>query len=216
MRSDKDIIKTTPKNSTSLGAVFSTAYLPPVSYFIAWYRADKRLLEAHENYNKQSYRNRCRIVGANGVETLSIPIEGSGNKHIWDVRISPHGNWQNIHFRAIRSAYSSSPFYEFYEDDFVRFYENKWSFLWDYNLELLTLILQLLDIDGAFNLTEKYKTDYTEYVDFRELIHPKKQIVSEAEPYYQVFDQRHGFQKDMSVIDLLFNRGNEAIFTLIG
>ena len=170
-------------------------------------------LEACENYVKQSYRNRCRIATANGVETLSIPVEGnSGQKNpIRDVRISSHGNWQQTHWRAITSAYMNSPFFEYYQDDFRPFYENKWTFLWDYNLELLTLILRLLEIDPAIKQTEKYQFEFPEVYDFREIIHPKKDPIFTTGSYYQVFENKFGFLPDLSIIDLLFNMGNESI-----
>ena len=184
---------------------FSTAYLPPVSYFIAMMRSGKVELEAHENFVKQSYRNRCRIATANGVETLSIPIESNkGEKiNIREARIAPHDNWQKNHWRAITSAYRNSPFFEFYEDDFKPFYEKKWKFLWDYNLELLTLMLELLDVEADIQLTTDYQSELTHSKDFREFIHPKKETVFDVKPYYQVFESKHGFIADLSIIDLL-------------
>ena len=158
------------------GAILSTAYLPPVSYFMCMLHANEIRLEACENYLKQSYRNRFRIATANGVETLSIPVESnSGQKNpIRDVRISSHGNWQQTHWRAITSAYMNSPFFEYYQDDFRPFYENKWTFLWDYNLELLTLILKLLNENPKIILTETYQNNLFDFNDLREIIHPKK------------------------------------------
>ena len=198
------------------GAIFSTAYLPPVSYIAAMLNAENVWMEAHENYVKQSYRNRCRIATANGVETLSIPVESnSGQKNpIRDVRISSHGNWQQTHWRAITSAYMNSPFFEYYQDDFRPFYKNKWTFLWDYNLELLTLILQLLNENPKIIPTETYLNISHEINDLREIIHPKKNPVLVTKPYYQVFENKFGFLSDLSIIDLLFNMGNEAVMIL--
>ncbi len=195
---------------------FSIAYLPPVSYFMAMFQSESVLLEAHENYVKQSYRNRCKIATANGVETLSIPVESNkGEKApIRDVRISSHGNWQQTHWRAITSGYRNSPFFEYYEDDFRPFYEKEWTFLWDYNLELLTLVLNLLDVQPAIQLTNEYKSDVLNHNDLRELIHPKKEPIFITKPYYQVFENKFGFQEDLSIIDLIFNMGNEAILHL--
>ena len=195
---------------------FSTAYLPPVSYFAVLLHAENVWLEACENYVKQSYRNRCRIATANGVETLSIPVESnSGQKNpIRDVRISTHGNWQLTHWRAITSAYMNSPFFEYYQDDFRPFYENKWTFLWDYNHELLTLILQLLNENPKIILWEIYQDKSNEINDLREIIHPKKDPVFLSKSYYQVFENKFGFLPDLSIIDLLFNMGNEAVMML--
>lgn len=198
------------------GAVFSTAYLPPVSYFSALLHSETVLLEAHENYVKQSYRNRCRIATANGIETLSIPVESGGGQKIpiRDVRISEHGSWQQNHWRAIESAYRSSPFFEYLQDDFAPFYEKKWTFLWDYNLELLTLIRDFLDIETEIKFTENFDDEPLDINDFRNIIHPKKEPIFHLKPYYQVFENKHGFLADLSILDLLFNTGNEAIFYL--
>lgn len=204
------------KNDVFLGAVFSTAYLPPVSWFASMINSKMILLEANEHFIKQSYRNRCHIAGANGMETLSIPIESnSGKKYaIRDVRLSDHGNWQQAHWRALQSAYNSSPFFEYYADDFAPFYEKKCSFLWDYNWELLTLIFELLDMQPEIQFTENYRLEYNDKADFREIIHPKKESVTAAKTYYQVFAPKLGFKADLSIVDLLFNMGNEAILTL--
>ena len=203
-------------HSDRVKAVFSTAYLPPVSYFIVLLQSKEVWLEACENYAKQSYRNRCRIATANGIETLSIPVESnSGKKNpIRDVRISSHGNWQQTHWRAITSAYMNSPFFEYYQDDFMPFYEKKWTFLWDYNFELLTLILHLLDMSPEIKLTERYESDFFKINDIREDIHPKKEPVFEVKSYYQVFQNKFGFFQDLSIIDLLFNMGNESILII--
>ena len=197
-------------------SIFSTAYLPPVSYFKAMLQSESVLLEAYENYVKQSYRNRCRIATANGVETLSIPVESNrGLKNpIRDVKISLHGNWQQTHWRAISSAYMNSPFFEYFLNDFQLFFEKKWTFLWDYNLELLTLILQLLDVSPSINLTTEYNSDSLSFNDLRDSIHPKKESIFHDKPYYQVFENKFGFLSDLSIVDLLFNMGNESIFVL--
>ncbi len=192
--------------------LLSTAYLPPISYFIAVHQSSDFCLEACENYVKQSYRNRCKIAGANGMETLSIPVESeNGNKiSIRDVRISGQDHWQQKHWRAIVSAYRNSPFFEYYEDDFRPFYEKKYEFLWDYNLELLTLIFELLEWDVQIHFTNVFEHNRLEINDLRSEIHPKKEPVFLAKAYYQVFGLKNGFQADLSVIDLLFNLGNEA------
>lgn len=203
-------------NNISNGIILSTAYLPPVSYFGAMLEENEIWLEACENYVKQSYRNRCRIATANGIETLSIPVESNSGKknQIRDVRISSHGNWQQIHWKALTSAYMNSPFFEYYQDDFLPFYEKKWTFLWDYNLELLTLILHLLDISTQINITEKYENTHLVFRDLRENIHPKKESLFHVEPYYQVFENKFGFLQDLSIVDLLFNMGNESFFII--
>ncbi len=196
--------------------LLSTAYLPPVSYFVGMDTCDEILLESCENYTKQTYRNRCNIVSANGVVGLTIPVEkGRGNKIlIKDVRIADYDNWQQQHWKSICSAYRSSPFFEFYEDDFRPFYHKKWKYLWDYNWDLLNLVLDLLDISPKIKFTDDFQLEYKNKIDNRFNIHPKKEPIVDTLPYYQVFREKHGFIKDMSIIDLLFNMGNESIFTI--
>jgi len=195
---------------------FSTAYLPPVSYYAALVKADKVFLEYHENYTKQSYRNRCHIAAANGLMALSIPVEKQGKEKILtrDIRISEHGDWQTQHWRSISSAYNSSPFFEYYQDDFQPFYEKKWDFLWDYNLELLNLTFKLLDISPEINFTSEFLTNLDNGTDLRDKIHPKKKCLFENEKYFQVFENKFSFIPDLSIIDLLFNMGNEAVLIL--
>ena len=195
----------------------STAWLPPVDYFIAIAEADKILIDSWEFYQKQSYRNRCTIATANGAMALSIPVEKpAGNKFVVrDVRISSHGNWQLQHWRTLESAYLSSPFFEYYADDFRPFFEKKYDFLIDYNAEILTCICDLLDLQPDIQLTDSYLQPDPDIVDLRELIHPKKDIhVFPVKPYYQVFQTKSGFIPGLSIVDLLFNMGNESIFYL--
>jgi hypothetical protein len=198
--------------------ILSTAYLAPTEYYAVLTKADKILLENCEHYTKQTYRNRCRIVSANGVLDLIIPVEKiSCEKQLTrDVRISDVGDWQQQHWRSIEAAYNSSPFFEYYKDDFLPFYEKKWTFLWDFNLEIQEKVLELIDIQPNIQLTTEYKADAgSEIVDLREKIHPKKKIDFVTLPnYYQVFEQKFGFIPNLSIVDLLFNMGNETILVL--
>jgi len=192
----------------------TSAYLAPVEYYVALANADTVFLEQFDSYEKQTYRNRCNILTANGISALSIPVEKpSGVKILTrDVRISGHNDWQLQHWRTLESAYNSTPFFEYYKDDFQPFYEKKWDFLWDFNLELQAKVLELLDLQTKLKYTEYYQVALNEgVVDLRYSIHPKKEIsVTTLKPYYQVFDQRFGFQENLSIIDLLFNMGNES------
>jgi len=170
-------------------------------------------MENCEYYEKQSYRNRCNIAAANGKMALSIPVEKSTAEKMLtrDVRISDHNDWQVQHWRSIESAYNSTPFFEYYKDDLLPFYERKWTFLWDFNFEIQTKILELLDMQPEIRLTTEYKIHLeNDVLDLRNSIHPKKENTIRCKPYYQVFDQRFGFQSNLSIIDLLFNMGNES------
>lgn len=200
----------------------TSAYLAPVQYYTKFISDRKVVIEQNDNYVKQTYRNRCSIVSANGPISLSIPIVHSSSEKTMtrDIRIAEHGNWQHMHWNAIVSAYNSSPFFEFYEDDFHPFFHKKTNFLFDFNAGLHSLILDLLNIDTTgIYLTGDYKTDFFDgEVDMREAIHPKKNWKTDPDfcpgPYYQVFDQKFGFIENMSIIDLLFNMGNESLIVL--
>jgi len=197
----------------------SAAYLAPVEYYKALAKAEIVYLEQCDFYVKQTYRNRCHIAAANGVLALSIPVEKTSSEKLLtrDIRISEHNDWQVNHWRSIESAYNSTPFFEYYKDDLLPFYEKKWTFLWDFNLEIQTKILELTGLNPIISLTESYKANLDEGIlDLRESIHPKKNdLLDCCKPYYQVFEQRFGFQSNLSIIDLLFNMGNESILTLI-
>lgn len=190
--------------------LFSLAYLPPIQYFVLLNKADEVFIEQHEFYQKQSYRNRCRIATANGTMDLSIPIEKAGKEIIKDIRISEHADWRTQHWRAIEASYNSSPFFEYYSDDYRIIFEKKWVFLWDFNFELLLKTLELLEIDKKIALTQTYQAKVDNAMDCRDIIHPKKEDVVATRSYYQVFAQKNGFLEGLSILDLLFNMGNES------
>jgi|LSQX01.1.fsa_nt_gb hypothetical protein len=193
--------------------LLSSYYLAPAEYYSRLFSADSALIEIHDNYQKQSYRNRCTIAGANGPLSLSIPVEKptSSDCRMKDIRIAPHGNWQHLHWNAIVSAYNSTPFFQYYEEDFRPFYERKISFLHDFNEGLRRLVCRLIGIETPLSFTASYVASLPEnFTDLRETIHPKKRSDHATRDYYQVFAGRHGFLPNLSIIDLLFNMGNES------
>lgn len=200
--------------------LLSTAYLAPVSYYVLLARAGRVVIEQHENYQKQSYRNRCLIAAANGPMVLSIPVKKNlpGKNSIRDIQLSGHGNWQHMHWNSLVSAYASSPYFAFYRDDIRPFYEKKYKYLFDFNEALREEICALLNLEPRLEYSKSYTTGpETEILDYRELIHPKKQRPEELlpGPYVQVFDRKFGFLPDLSVLDLLFNTGPEACLFLM-
>ncbi|HAN19487.1 MAG: hypothetical protein A2X13_02320 [Bacteroidetes bacterium GWC2_33_15] len=199
--------------------ILSTAYLAPVQYYSKLISYDEIWVEAHENFIKQTYRNRCTIYGANGALSLSVPIKKTAAKiKINEVYIDYATNWQKLHWKSIESAYRSSPFFEFYADELFPFYKRKYDLLIDYNHELQNTILSILNVDVLFKETTDFNLNYNrEYDDFRYSIHPKKDLGdSNFHPieYIQVFKPKYGFIQNLSIIDLIFNSGNDALSVL--
>lgn len=191
--------------------ILPACYLPPVSYFHVLNTSVGQIqLEHYEHYPKQTYRNRASIYSANGKLDLIVPVKhGSKSRTAMkDVRISYEADWQRLHWASLQTAYRSSAYFEYYEDDFAPFYEQRFEWLFDFNEAQLQLLLRLLKIQRDIGRTERYRTDYPAATDFRESIHPKKTgTVHAGKPYYQVFESKHGFIADLSVVDLLFNQG---------
>ena len=187
----------------------TTTYFGNVAWYWELVHAKQPVyIEACENYVKQTMRNRCVIATANGTQTLSVPVESArsaeqkGAMTIRDVRISDHNNWRHQHWQALSSAYGSSPFFEFYADDIAPFFEKKWDFLFDYNMEIMHKMCELIDISPDIRLTETYDSS------------PVSPSASST-PYYQVFKSRHGFIPNLSILDLLFNMGPESLVWLM-
>ena len=200
----------------------SQACFGPVQYFVHLEKAGKATIEKHSNYQRQTYRNRYRISGANGPLTLSIPVEKGKALKVKDskVKIAYHSNWQANHWRSIVSAYNSSPFFQFYRDDIEPFFSQKYTCLFDFNLESTRLLCELLGIETEIVVSDDFqKNPADDVLDLREVIHPKKNFREMDAtfipvPYKQVFDERHGFIPNLSILDLLFNKGPEALLVL--
>ena len=205
--------------------LLSSTYFGPIQWYQKLYRHKCCYIEKYDHFIKQTYRNRCQIATTQGVQTLSIPVEKFDTPKclMRDVRISDHANWRHVHWNALVSAYGESPFFEFYEDDIRPFFTKKWTFLYDFNFEIMQKMCELLDIEPNVRATTEYLKigeghgDESEMVDFREAIHPKRPQPDSSfqpQPYYQVYAEKHGFLPNLSIIDLLMNLGNEAILLL--
>ncbi|MEL7587714.1 MAG: WbqC family protein [Prolixibacteraceae bacterium] len=202
--------------------LLSSAYLPPVQYLSKFLQYDTVVIEAEENFLKQTYRNRTIILTANGPESLVIPVaKGRDAKQkIRDLEISYDSQWQHIHWQAIVSAYHSSPFFEILQDDFSSFFKKKFRFLFDFNMQLLRVILDILEVSPEIRLTTAFEDIPETCLNFREAIHPKIQKATPDPdfipvPYSQVFDDKFAFEPNLSVIDLLFNSGPESYEILL-
>lgn len=212
-----------------MNAILATTYFGPVQWYQKLNRFDGVLMEQHEHFLKQTYRNRCVIATTQGVQALTVPVEapvGEGvslsKTEIKDVRISNHGKWRTEHWNALQSAYGESPFFEFYEDDIRPFFEDRWEFLLDFNMAITEKMCELLDIHPHIELTSSYQNSLPigegwGETDFRTIIHPKhpqEDSDFSPKPYYQVYKERFGFLPNLSILDLLFNMGNEAVLYL--
>ena len=183
------------------------SYLGPVAYYSAILQSEQIFIETKEHFIKQSFRNRCTIMGANGSQTLTIPKErkSSDKTLISDISISNQDKWQKSHWQSIVSAYNSSPFFEYYKDELLPFYTTEHSTLFDFNLKLSKTILELMQVEKKLNFTSKFQKEW-KGLDFRS----SKFILKNQEEYQQVFSDKNSFTPNLSILDVLFNLGPET------
>ncbi len=204
------------KNNSIL---LSTAYFAPVSFYVLALKYEFVYVEKYENFSKQTFRNRCVILGANGSIPLVIPVvKGRGPKTlIKDLKISYDVDWQRNHWRTIFSAYNSSPFFEYYRDDIFPFFQNKEKFLLDLNMKINTTVCDLLEIENNLILTDDFEKVPENTLNLRETISPKNKTLDtqfQTINYSQVFSEKLGFTPNLSIMDLLFNEGPNSISVL--
>lgn len=196
------------------GAVLPMFYLPPVSYFSALNRYKQDILiEKEEHLIKQTYRNRAHIYSPDGLLALVVPVIKGSKVHtkIKDVKISYDFRWQRLHWMSLQACYRRSAYFEYYEDDFARFYEEKFDYLFDYNQQMLAMLLGMTKIKANINFTDEFQPGYPDRADMRLSFNAKKEPAAEQKPYFQVFEERKGFLKDLSIVDLLFNQGPQTL-----
>ncbi len=187
-------------------------YFPSISHFAAIVQAKSITFETDDNFQKQTNRNRMYIYSANGIQLLNIPIKHSNTVHqkFRDVQLETAFNWQKQHFKSLEAAYRTSPFFEYFEDDIRSLFEKKHRFMMDLDLETYDLVCNCLGIQSDYSKTEEYHKEVKEQSDFRFLANGKKDM-HQFEPYPQVFEEKHGFINNLSILDLLFNEGRYAV-----
>ena len=192
--------------------LFTTAYFPSISYMARFLAEDEPFIEVWETYHKQTYRNRCRVMTANGVESLSVPVVKVNGNHTMtkDMALSPIEPWQHIHSRCLESAYKASPYFDHYYDYLRPIFEGRFERLVDLNDTALTVVLKILKVNKEILHTTDYVREAEN--DLREAFSPKIEVDASLFPaYYQVFSEKYLFAPDLSVLDLLFNEGPEAM-----
>jgi hypothetical protein len=210
-------------------ALLQTTYFGPIQWYQKLYRYDRVIIEQYDSYQKQTYRNRCVIATANGVQALTVPVEHADDKILTkDLRISDHNQWRRVHWNALQSAYSESPFFDYYADDLRPFFEQRYDYLIDFNEAIRQKVCELIDIHPNVSYSTEFTSDTnpqtstprhqpSDIADFRVVInakHPLPDVDFTPRNYWQVFQHKHGFLPNLSILDLLFNMGTESIFLL--
>ena len=194
--------------------IFPTAYLPSINYISSFLKEDNPSIELFETYQKQSCRTRCRVMTANGIQTLTVPVVKTNGNHTLtkDIEISYKELWQQTHLRCMESAYRKSAYFDYYFPYFEKIYKQKFNTLIELNDYCLKVILKLLKVKKEFSYTEDFER-ITDSKDYRLSLSKENDTIKTAS-YYQVFADRHGFVPNLSIVDLLFNEGNSSIYNL--
>jgi hypothetical protein len=195
--------------------LLSTAYFPPIRYLSLINRADNVFFEKEENYLKQTFRNRCRILTANGPSPMIVPVLTGRNikTRVKDIRIDYSKRWQQVHLRALISSYKSSAYFEYYFENIEKVIAGKTEFLLDLNSKSLETIMKITGISTKISYTGDFEPVSEKEYDFRYNISPKKEEpgLYSAKEYYQVFSDKFGFVPGLSILDLIFNAGPDSV-----
>jgi len=188
-------------------------YFPSIATFVAIAKADKVVMELHDNYQKQTYRNRCFIYTANGKLQLSVPVIFSqkNRQKYSEIKIANSYKWQDNHLKSLESAYRSSPFYEFYIDELQTLFTQHFETILDFNLKCFEVICDCLQLEIKPSKTNTFEKEPETLKDFRGLVNAKKENKITLNPYTQVFYAKHGYINNLSILDLLFNEGTNTI-----
>lgn len=188
--------------------LLTTAYFPPFDYLLCLYKSREIVIEAWENYPKQSYRNRTEILAANGPFNLVVPVKKTAHKIlVTEAEIDYGKRWTELHWRAVMAAYGSSPYFEHYADDIRNLICSGHRYLFDLNMEALNILGKLMKIPLKFTITSEFEKKPDGITDLRNSIHPKKPHLFHQQAYMQVFCDRFAFEPHLGALDLLFNMG---------
>ena len=186
-------------------------YLPPISWFSVFLDVENKIVfEQFENFPKQTYRNRTNIYGANGKLSLIIPINHNGKREFKETEISYREDWLKLHWKSIKTAYQSSAYFEYYEDKFNVLYNIKEKYLLDFNMKSIEMVQNILKTEKPYSLNKEYIRNPDE-LSFREKFSAKNPSEFIMEEYYQTFTDKLGFLKDLSILDLICNKGPESL-----
>ncbi len=201
------------KNGILMNVILHPTYFPNIAHFVAIANAKHVAFEVDDNFLKQTYRNRTYIYGANGKLALNIPvIHSQKNRQKYrDVKIFNEDNWQNLHWKSLLSAYRTSPFFEYYEDELQPLFEVKADYILDFNLKCFDVICDCLQLELEASKTEIFQKSIENKTDYRYLVNAKKEASHKFEPYTQVFSNKHGHIPNLSILDLLFNEGPNTL-----
>jgi len=188
-------------------------YFPNIAHFVELIKSKEVVFEVCDNYQKQTYRNRSDIYSANGKLSLSVPVSYTQKlrQKTKDVLISSVDDWQSKHLKSFDSAYRMSPFYEFYIDDLMPIFKTEFKYLLDLNLKCFELLTKALELEISTRLSEDFTIPDNSSYDFRNLVNTKKNNAFQFNKYTQVFTEKHGYINNLSILDLLFNKGPNAI-----
>ncbi|UGU16712.1 WbqC family protein [Sinomicrobium kalidii] len=189
------------------------AYFPTIMHFVAMINHPV-VLEMEDNFQKQTYRNRMYVYGPGGRQLLTIPVKHSKtgtHQKYRDIRIENSFHWRKQHWKTLQTAYRTSPFFEFYEDDLAPVFEKKHDFLMDLNLDTIHFIFDIFQLNPEYGKTHTYEKEAAAYADYRFMVNAKEAPRFNLESYTQVFDEKHGFIGNLSILDLLFNEGPNAL-----
>jgi hypothetical protein len=200
------------ENIIQTNILIQPSYFPSISTFIAIAKANSVTLEREDNFQKQTNRNRMYIYSPNGIQLLNIPVKhaNSHNQKSKDIKLENDFGWQKQHFKSLEAAYRSSPFFEYFEDSLHYIFQNKYTFLKDVQNDTFELVCKWMALTNTFKETTEYFAKPNNNIDLRHLVDGKKDATV-ITPYTQVFEEKHGFLNNLSILDLVFNEGRYAM-----